>query len=273
MRTLETIQQQIIDTLASNNIVVSNNMFSRRRLWTYVVAFSIFTLEKLFDVFKTEINLTIENLKPGTRDWYKQMVLNFQYGHNLIIDSDEYDNSGFTQQQIDSSKIVKYCAVTDKGDILSIKVATSSGTELEPLSNAQLLALQAYIQKIKYGGVFISLVNETADSIKFSATIFYNPMLIDGNGVDNLSGVAIVKNAIENHLRTLSFNGVFSTQALIDDLQKVEGVVYATPSLVEVKSSVAAAYEEVETYYIPASGYLRFVSPTHLNLTFIPYAN
>ncbi|MCX6210863.1 MAG: hypothetical protein NTZ59_15495 [Bacteroidetes bacterium] len=220
-----------------------------------------------------EIDDTIKNLKPGTKDWLKQMVLNFQYGYDLPAYSDEYDNTGLSQTEIENSRIVKYCAVDDKGDIEVVKVAASNGSDLIPLTTPQLAALQAYIQKIKYGGVFITVVNEVADSLKYTATVYYNPMLIDNNGVEISTGVTTTKNAIDTHLKSLEFNGVFSPQALQDSLQKVNGVVFITPSLIQVKADAAAAYENVETYYVPASGYLRFINPTHLTLNFLPYVN
>lgn len=141
------------------------------------------------------------------------------------------------------------------------------------MNSTELGALQSYLQKIKYGGVFITIVNEVADSLKYNAAVYYNPMLIDGNGVDIVSGKETVKDAISAFLKNSEFNGEFSPQALQDAIQKVVGVVYITPTLIQVKADAAASYEAVETYYIPASGYLRFIGTTHLNLNFIAYAN
>lgn len=244
-----------------------------QRCIIYIFSACQFVLENLFDTYKTEVNNTITNLKPGTKSWYKTMVLNFQYGYDLPADSDQYDNTGLTQTEIDDSKIVKYVAVNDRGDIVTIKVAKSNGTDLVPLDSGELAALQAYVAKIKYGGVFISIINEVADSLKLNITINYFPMILDSNGVDIVSGIETVKNGIYDHLKNIDFDGQFSPQALVDSLQKIEGVKYATPTLVQVKADAGASYENVTVYYNAASGYLRFINPTHLNITYIPYAN
>jgi hypothetical protein len=278
-RNLNDIKTQITNKYVSDMATIGYtinaatwSVTNLQRLFIYVVAYCIFILENLWDTTKTEITDTIKRTKKGSKSWYKEMVLYFQFGYALPIDSDEYDNTNVTQAQVDASKIVKYCAVTDRGDIVTIKVAKDTG-DLTPLNSTELAALQSYIQKIKYGGVFISIVNEEADSLIYTASIHYKPMLLDSNGVNISSGVETVKQAINNYLKTLEFNGEFSPQSLQDAIQKVEGVVYVTPTTVQVKASVAAAYEPVETYYIPASGYLRFLTPTNLTLHFIPYAN
>jgi len=244
-----------------------------QRLIIYIFSVCQFVLENLFDVFKSEVNTTIKNLKPGTKSWYKTMVLNFQYGFDLPVDSDTYDNTGVDSTDVENSKIVKYVAVTDRGEIVTIKVAKLSGADLVPLSSGELAALQAYVAKIKYGGVFISIINETADSLKLNITINYLPMILDSNGINILSGVETVKEAINSYLKNIDFDGQFSPQDLVDTLQKVDGVKYATPSLVQVKADAGASYEDVEVYYNPAAGYLRFINTTHLNITYVPYAN
>lgn len=279
-RTINDIKTIITSTyvaeMANAGVTVDPTTWSvvnLQRLIIYIFSVCQFVLENLFDVFKSEVNTTIKNLKPGTKSWYKTMVLNFQYGYDLPVDSDTYDNTGLTQAEIDDSKIVKYVAVTDRGEIVTIKVAKLSGTDLVPLSSGELAALQAYVAKIKYGGVFISIINEPADSLKLNITINYLPMILDSNGINISSGFETVKIAIDTYLKNIDFDGQFAPQDLVDALQKVEGVNYATPSLVQVKADAGASYENVEVYYNPAAGYLRFINPTHLNITYVPYAN
>jgi len=272
-RELYIIQQQIIDKLAAEGIVVTNNKFSRRRIWTYVIAFCIFIHEQLFDAYKIEVEQTISNKNPHTLKWYQQKILAFQFGYDLPVDTDEYDNTGLSDAEIENSKIIAYCAVNERADILTIKIAKKNGSNLVPLDNTELAALQAYTRRFKDAGVFVSFVNESADSLKLNANIHYSPIVLDNAGVNISTGVETVKNAIDFYLKNLTFNGEFSLQKLTDELQKVDGVKYVDLTNVEVKSTVAASYQNVDVYYIPASGYLRFLVPTDLNLTFVPYAN
>lgn len=278
-RTLTDIQQQITTTyvaeMAAIGVTVNPANWSvtnLERLFIYVVAYCVFVLEKLFDVFKAEVEETIATQKPHTTRWYANKVKAFQLGYNLPVDSDKYDNTGLTQQQIDASKIVAYCAVTEEADALNIKVAKNSGADLAPLSNVELAALQAYVGVIKDAGVFTTFINQAADSLKLSLEMHVNPMVIDANGVNILTGVKTVEAAILNHLKNLPFNGVFATQTLIDELQKVSGVVYVKVNLIQVKPDGFTNHENVVVYYIPASGYLRIVQPADLSLTFTPYS-
>lgn len=271
-RTVNDIQNAIIADLATNGITVSSNMFSRRRIWTFVVASAHWLLEEIVYKLFDEIQAIIDLQKPHTTRWYSNKVKAFQYGYSLPVDSDKYDNTGLTQQQVDASKIVAYCAVTEEADALNIKVAKNAGADLAPLSSVELAALQAYVGVIKDAGVFTTFINQAADSLKLSLELFTNPMVIDGNGLNISLAIKTVEVAILNYLKNLPFNGVFATQSLIDELQKVAGVIYVKVNLIQVKPNGFTNYENVVVYYIPASGYLRIVQPNDLSLTFTPYS-
>lgn len=280
-RNLSEIQLEItnkyVAEMATIGYTVDVNNWSAvniQRLFIYVVAFCILTLEKLFDTFKIEVENTIKNDKPGSKDWIKNMVLNFQYGFDLIEGTDQFDNTNMSQQDIEESKVVKYCAVTDAGDILAIKVAAAEGDDLVPLSNEELTALQIYLGKIMYAGVGFSLINIEADSIRLQQIqIYYNPMILSDNGVQLASGVEVVESTIKSHLKSIDFNGIFSLQTLQDSLQKVNGVVLVNVGYVYVKSTYASVYTFVPTYCIPASGYFKIYEIGDLNISFLPYAN
>jgi hypothetical protein len=51
---------------------------------------------------------------------------------DLIADTDQFDNTGYTPEQIEASKIIKYAAVTesDAESRLIIKVATENADEV-----------------------------------------------------------------------------------------------------------------------------------------------
>jgi hypothetical protein len=269
-RNIDIIQKQIIDRLAIDGIVVSNNKFSRRRIWTYVVAYCIWILENIMDVFKAEIDETIFNKNPHTLKYLENLVLAFQYGYDLMPDKGYYDNTGLSNEDIAASKIIAHCSITNKGRILAIKVAKNNGSDLTPLSNTELMALLAYLKRVMDAGVFYAVINEAADSIKFSADVYYNPMLIDANGISIFDGTPVVKNTIKNYLKQLPYNGKYSLQKQVDELQKIDGVEDVKLNLITVKSAVGASYETVEVFYLPISGYLRILNEvTDLTLNFI----
>lgn len=271
-RNLNDIMNEIIAKLATNGIVVSNNMFSRRRITAFCYAYFSWFLETLFDTHTIEINNTIAAKNPSTKGNYKDLVLNFQYGFSLLPNG-KFDNSNATAAQIEASKIVSYCAVNDNGDAVTIKVAKLVGSDLAPLDVQELAALQSYMQRVKDAGVFVSIVNDAADMLFVGATVSYYPMILNSVGVNILTGVNTVQLAIDNYLKSIEFDGEFSIQDLTDAVQKVNGVKYFTPFAVNAGAVGAGSYEHVGQSYRPASGYLKFYNTNDLYLDFQPYAN
>ncbi len=279
-RTLDNIKTLITNKYVSEMAAIGETVdpttwsaVSLERLVIYVFAFCQFVLEQIFDTHKADVESIIANKTPHRINWYANKVLDFMFGYDLIADQDIYDTTGLSESDIATAKVVAHCTVTDRADILTIKVAKNNGSDLEPLSNTELAALQSYMHKIKDAGVFLTFVNEAADSLLANISIQYNAMILDENGVDILSGIETVKNAVKDYLKSLPFNGEFSLQALVDVLQKVDGVVYANLKSIRVKATISSIYQDVTTYYIPASGYLRIINNSDLVLNYTPYAH
>src|SRR5258705_7141932 len=110
-RTTIEIQNGMLTDIASNEVLsvqlTSTSKVAIYRLFTYIVASAVYLLEKLFDNHKKEIDTAIYEQKSGTPRWYRNMSLEFQYGFDLLEDSDKFDNAGFTTDQIEASKIIK----------------------------------------------------------------------------------------------------------------------------------------------------------------------
>ena len=101
----------IQDVYGLSETAVFDNEFSKVSLENIlfdVFALSVFILEKLFDTHKAELSTALAQQKSGTLSWYRTMALAFQYGFDLLTDSDVFDNSTATEEQILNSKIVKY---------------------------------------------------------------------------------------------------------------------------------------------------------------------
>lgn len=241
---------------------------SIKRLWVWVFAFIAYVQATLWDAFASEVDATIAALRPHTLQWYALKAQAFQFGYPLPADSDVYDNTGLTEQQIAASKIVSYAAVIEQDRGLRIKVATTAGNDLTPLSAGQLTAFTAYMQRIKDAGVKLNITSTAADSLKLSVKIFYDPLVLNAQG-QRIDGTADtpVQDAIGNFLRNLPFNGVFVLQSLVDALQVVSGV-----SIVQVLSAEATygalPYASIAVRYTPDAGYLRIVNSNDLTLTF-----
>ncbi len=270
-RSIEQIQNEIINAKESNSDLAELTSTSKTAVWrliTFVIAFSIYTLEKLFDIHKTETDDKIALLKPHTARWYRQKALAFQYGYPLVPDSDVYDNSIISEEQLTQSKIVKYSAVTESEEgLVIVKIATENGGVLSPISDEQKASFEAYIAEIKDAGVTIHTINYLPDKLYLNMTVYYNPLVLDAQGNSIINGGKPVEEAIKQYLKELPFNGELVLAHLVDRLQQVEGVLIPQINNAEsswinedINSTTYAAPVAIEVKKIPVSGYFEVVN-------------
>lgn len=265
----------MLDAIAADpvlSLVATNtSKVSLWRLTTRIAAFCAWTVEVLHDTFKGEVNDTIALLKPHTLRWYATIAKAFQYGYSLPPDTDTYDNSALTPDQIAASQIIKYVAVTEGLDkILRIKVAKQT-TDLTPLTTPEKTAFSDYMSRVKDAGVALQIDSNNPDSLKLHLKIFYDPLVLNSNGgrIDGADAEP-VQNAIDTFLKNLPFNGTFVLTYLLEALQQVSGVVI--PSIVSAETKYGAfPFTTVDVKYVPDAGYLRFANvSTDLIIEFIP---
>jgi hypothetical protein len=218
---------------------------------------AIWSLETLFDLHKADINETIAAMKPHTLRWYSEKSKAFQYGYSLPSDIDVYDNTALTEAQIVASKVVDYAAVVEQDRGLRIKVAKDNGSDLEPITAAELLSFTAYMQRIKDAGVKITATTSAADALRLELTVRYDPLVLlpTGGRIDGATS-APVKDGIKIHLKNLPFNGILSVQKLVDAIQVIEGVKDLRVDTVQAKYG-ALPFTSINIDYTPDAGYLR----------------
>lgn len=230
------------------------------RLFFWVVAVSIWSHEKLFEIFKSEIIEIGNNLITGTRNWYRIQSEAFQYGDALTWNPTklkfEYP-AGST-----GAKVVKHASIREAVGILRIKVAKDDGSGgLMPLSTPEATAFETYINQVKFAGTSVSVVNLTADLLQLSIDIYYNPLLITSTGESILnSGVFPVRDAINNHLINLPFDGTFNLTKLTDAIQNAVGVIDVVIVTANAKTG-SNPYVATGQNYIANAGYLE-IDPT-----------
>lgn len=264
MRTLQEIQSEILQAKEAEPLLSELNSNSKTaiwRLWIYITSFAIWSLEKIFDQHKKEVDFRLSELKPHTARWYKNKALAFQYGFDLQKDSDIFNNTGKTEDEINTSKIVKYSAVVEKdtGQLI-VKIATENAGKLQPISPTQLQAFQAYMAEIKDAGVRVTITNYLPDRLILDLEIYYDPLILDENGTHRLSAEKPVEQAIEQYMKELPFNGEMILAHLIDKLQAVEGVkiphlVNAQSSWIDPHSGGYGTPQPISVAVIPESGY------------------
>lgn len=273
-RTIEEIRAEIIAAKESELGLAdlsSTSATSVWRLWVYVVAVAIWALEKIFDAHIAEVRGIIASEKPHTTRWYATMAKRFQLGFSLAIEQDYYNNTSYPEPIVASSKIIKQAAVTETANGLRVKVAKEeSGSDLGPLTPAELDGFAAYMAQIKDAGVRLYISSTVPDQLKLSLTIYYDPLILSATG-ERLDGsdTAPVATAITNFLKALPFNGLYLNSRLVDALQAVQGVV--NPHLVSAQARYGAlSFAPVAVEYQPDAGYLRIL-PTDLTITYLPH--
>jgi hypothetical protein len=250
LEVLTTSEQNTLSNLTSTSKVAI------WRLWVFIQAFAIWLHEGIFETHKIEIEELIALNKVHTRKWYRDKILNFQYGFDLDGESDRYDNTGIDTADILDSKIIKQASVEEVAGELRIKVATQIGDELQPIDTDQFNALRQYIALVKDAGTKIRLISRPADQMKAEIDIYFDPLILNGLG-QRLDGTddEPVQKAIKDYLYRLEFNGEFIKTKLTDYVQTVAGVQMPVFKQIWTKYGTYG-YNLIDETYIADSGYM-----------------
>lgn len=264
-RTIKEIQNEILFNKQNEpalNSLDSNSKVAVWRLWVYLVAVAIYKLETIFDYHKKEVNFYLSEFKSHTLRWYRNKALAFQYGFDLVEESDEFKNEGFTEEEIEASKIIKYSAVTEaeKESRLIVKIATEKDNVLNPVSVSQFNSFTQYMNEIKDAGVKITIINYLPDRLKLNLTIVRDKLVLNESGLNILDGNFPVNDTINNFLKRLPFNGELSLQKLEAEILAIEGVEdlslnIAESAWIDANSNSYGNYQPINISEIPVSGY------------------
>lgn len=236
-----------------------NKRFSRvsiESLLLYIVAASIWTLEKLFDTHTAEVTDYIATMKPHTLRWYVDKAKAFMC-RPLLPGTDQFDTTGMTDENIAAARIITFAACTESNATLYMKVAKAGPTPLKPEEKA---AFEAYLREVKDAGVRIDVTSQEGDHLTMDMTIYYNPLLMNGSGESKnaqTAGMKLVEEAIKNYIENIPFNGEFRKNELEDAIQQVEGVVMVEFDSFE-HSETGSNPETVVAYCKPVSGYFKY---------------
>lgn len=241
---------------------------SVENLLLYIVAAAIGIHERIFDTHRAEIEDILAQQKPHTLRWYVSKVKQYRQGQPLIEGTDQYDDTGLTDEDIAARQVVHFAAATEASATIYIKVAHNSGGTKSPLTPDQLAGLQAYIAEVKDAGVRVDIINEAAAHLQLTIAIYYDPMVLNTEGMNLQTGEYPVNDAIKSYIENLPFNSEYSNTALTDILQQVEGVrIPEIKQAVEIHNGEAAPIDVRTT---PYSGYYVF-DPEDLTIDYRPY--
>lgn len=232
MANLNTLQPNIDSGQTLLNDITTTSKVAGWRLFFFIVALAIVTLENLWDSFILLVNSTLEAKEPGSILWYKTKSLEFQYGDSLQLVGTKFIYSPINT----ANRIVSQCAVID-GNPLTIKIAKTVSGNLTALNSGEKSSFEAYINSVKFAGTQINVVSQLADELGVIIKIVYDPLVLDNTGqlISN-PGTYPVLDAINTYLKTLEFNGDLVLNKLVDQLQKTTGVV--DPILQQAKARI-----------------------------------
>ncbi|WP_302586097.1 hypothetical protein [uncultured Alistipes sp.] len=266
MRTIDQIKESIAADFMNNeavadlfgfpagdNFAAHFSKVSVVNLLFYVFASAAWVVERLFETHRAEIEARIGEIIPHRAKWYKSKVLEFMQDRTLMPDTDRYDTSGMTQEEVDAARVVKYVTADENrnASLLTVKVAGEKDGVRCCLDPEVEMQLAAYLAEIKDAGVRINLVNREADTFNCSIDIYYNPMLLPENVRRDCEA------AIRSYIANLPFNGEYTNMALIDALQAVEGVRIAEFRQATASASGMTAVTAIDARHVPAAGYFR----------------
>ena len=264
-RKISEIKKIITDEFIANDAVIEmyglqegdtfDSKFSKvsiENILFYVFAFCAWTVEVLFDTHKKEVEDYIANMRPHTLRWYSTIAKSYQHGATLDGDTDKYNNSGFTEEQVETMQVVKYAAATENGGVLRIKLATGAERARQPLTQEQLDGFKYYISRVKDAGVIVEVINEPANEFDVTMDVYYNPMVLNSN-LERIDGDSSgsVRSIIAQFVEELPFNGEYRNSDLIDKLLHADGVEF-----IEF-SSASCDGQIINAFITPSSGYFK----------------
>jgi len=211
----------------ANNLLSDLSSGSKVAIWRllfWISAVSIWAFENILDLFQLEMIALSETLITGTARWYWKKCYEYQHGDVLVWDS---VNSRFNYASTNALiQIIKRAAVVDQPGLLVIKVAKLSGGIPVPLSSPELVSFSEYINLIKFAGTNVNIVSQNADLLKITMSVKVDPLVISITGESILvPGTYPVENAVNDYIQQLPFNGILNLTSLVDEIQKIPGVV------------------------------------------------
>lgn len=264
MRTIAEIKEAIEQDFMANSTAAEKygfevgdnfaDVFSRvsiESILFYIFACAAYIMERLFAEHSEEVTGEIELLTPHRALWYRNKMLDFMANKTLIADTDRYDTTDMSDDDIAAAKVVKHATANEDAttSTLVIKVAGETNGVRSPLPSATATQLAAYIAEIKDAGVGITLVNQSPDVLVCTVDVYYNPLLVAADVQ------TACRKAIDDYIANLPFNGEYTNMALLNVLQGVEGV-----KVVNFTSATAQGVNDANPIVIngrhtPAAGY------------------
>ncbi len=281
-KTIIEIFNYILDLKNKNTILSEVNTTSKTGIWRQfleVVSTAYWAFVSVRDLHDKETDILIQEQKVPNQRWYRNKALSFQYGFDVETDSDVFKKTiqvdgvdvEATEDQIEASKLIKYCAVDRKvinnRASLIIKIAGEENGEIIQTSDDVKNGLKKWFEEdgAAAAGDVITYINYKGDILSFSVDVYVNPLVLMSDGRHKINLNYPVEDAIKTYLKNLPFNGEFDVQKFEASILSTEGVLKLKTNKVESKWIVASGgdadgyglFQPISVYKIPESGYFK----------------
>lgn len=226
------------------------------------VGISIDNTKTEIDGTKSAIDDIIGQQRYGRSGYYTGKAKVFQYGDNLVVDSDTLD---YTYAVIDTDKqIIKQAAfevaISGGAQILTLKVAKldPDTNKLIALSSTEKTAFDSYFVNFEIPGLPVIKVSLAANIFSFLATITYYATY----------DIVALKASIEAALYAFRDDFEFDGTLYVNDLEtylknNVPGIRNVSLSSTQIDSVSFSGYQKL------TAGYFDYISSIIDNLSYV----
>jgi hypothetical protein len=218
------------------------------RLWTWIIAFSIYTMELFWDTAKSELTSLADEAFIGSAKWLAQKVKDAQLGDIPIV-SDDFK---VTYNTVDESKrFITKVSIGRENGVVIVKTAAGSPDALRTLSDTELSYGSAWLNAIQFVAPKAVMVRRAADKLKVDLKIYFSGLYAEA---DVKAGI---ETAIRTYLATTDFDGLISVQKLTDSIQAVPGVNDVEVDSYQARPASSTAFTNFSNQrgYSPFAGY------------------
>lgn len=273
------VQQVLVDEMAAIGVTINPATWSKTnllRLLCFVFAVCGRVIEVITDTTRADVIEYRTNQSPFNTRAIVRLAKAYLHGYTLDGETDKYDTSGLTDEQIQAASVIKYAACSQVLDgfgkpFLRLKMASETDGELRQLTESEMEGLTSYMAVVRPAGVKIVKESNPPDQIRMGWKVYYNPLIINAAG-DRIDGTAtdVGRVAIKEYLTQIVFNGIYAPQNHEVFVKQVEGIALCPIQYVQTKY---AGYDwvTVNDTGTPDAGYYRFANDTDLIIEYIAY--
>lgn len=236
-RSISEIKEQMLIEKNNQSALSGLTSTSQTAFWNlyiFLVAAAINIFEQILDVFKTDIEAVAAASYPGSAKWIQKKVFEFQYSSTTpqyVEYNPETDIVAYPVINEDL-KIITRCSVSRYiNKVVSVKVAKEETPTA--LTNTEKTALEDYLDDIGFAGIEYNVISDLPDKVSIAGTVKYQ-------GQFNATIQASVVAALNNYLANIPFDGVISTNDVVEAILAVPGVVYFSPTEISFRADGTA---------------------------------